>query len=156
VTGTGALEHPRRASKRFAEFDSLEEMLAAVNDAYNTPIEERRFSRDEQFRSRFGELPLYDLDAYTRRLQNRAFYFLGATSAADRLHEWLGDPMLPLPIPEQIASLPAVSGAGASSAFDRFMEHPTRNQRAMDQAWRRLVDPPAPQTFLFLQAIDSA
>ena len=132
-------------------------MCAEVDAAYRTPWNVKRpFSHDGVV----GEWPLADLEAHARQLQRGAYHYLGATASADELRRFVDDEALGIPIAACLATLPALTGAGASSAFDRFVDRPTRHRRAMDLAWRRAVGsfptPDVSERFFYFKTVTPA
>jgi hypothetical protein len=144
---------PRRAGpcKRFSEYESLGAMFAAVAESRATPyvVRDYRWSDDRAARDPrlwadvpSFETPLRELYEHARRFQTQAYRWFKATAHADEFRGYVNDPARGIPIPAGLASHSALTGAGASSAYDRFTEHPTRAPRATDQAWRRVANSP--------------
>jgi len=125
----------RRATPRLEEFPGIEQMLAAVDRAYETPKDARPYSRKDIV----GERPLDYVERYAGRAQRRAYYFTGATANADELHALACGSAPGIPIPGCIASMAApVAGAASSIAagFNGDVRWPAGTSR---QAFNRHV-----------------
>jgi len=155
----------RRASPRFEDFPTVEAMRAHVEASRAKSRQQRPYawSEDRVERESFDPAPnepSADLQRHARRLQTRAFYYLGASSAADALLGFVRHGG-PIPIPGAIASCPAPVGAVASSTAARLTDDPRWSRRRRDIAYARCVAIVPPEQllgddFYFFKTLDGS
>jgi len=149
-------QRDRRAMPQFTEFADIEAMQAHVAAERARPRRERtwKWSEDRVYTDCFDPAPSDPCDALNRQqreLQTTGFHFFGASSAANRLLDFLRGGMLG--IPGAIASL-AMTDAVASCTTARVHGLEWGSARRANITFTRHVDVQLDNTWYFCKSLD--
>jgi len=155
-----AEQRTRRATPPFEDFPTVDAMREHVQASRQQPREQRayKWSADRVERDTFDPAPsepCADLERHARRLQTTAFYYLGATSAANMLLTYVRDASMGIPIPGAVASRPATV-AVASCITARVHGWEWGSARRPNITFTRHVDVQLDDTWYFHKSIDGS